>query len=154
MSTERNLYFTSKHVEAIFGIDRKVLLYWRKIGILNPQLTTPGGHFRYSFTDLAAVKTILMLNESGISTYKIKKMVEELKKQFPDITSPLTEKSFCVVGKEVLIVNRKGDYNPFTKQYSFIRFEETKSLVRSLTLDKFNIPQNVKRNKNLGENSS
>ena len=154
MGNEPNLYFTSKHVEAIFDIDRKVLLYWRKIGILNPRIKTQGGHYRYSFTELAAVKTILMLNEAGISTYKIKKLVEELRKQFPELTSPLTEKSFCVVGKEVLVVNRKADYNPFTKQYSLIRFEETKSVVKSLTLDKFNIPRNVKRDKYLGENRS
>lgn len=150
MGKDRNLYFTSKHIESIFGINRKVLLYWRKIGILNPDIKTDGGHYRYSFAELVAVKTIIRLNEAGISTCKIKKTVRELKKQFPEIKSPLSEKSYCVIGKEVHIIDKKADFNPLTGQYSFILNKETASLVKTLTLDKFDIPETIKRSSATG----
>jgi DNA-binding transcriptional MerR regulator len=146
MQKNEGLYFTSRHIEAIFKINRKVLLYWRRIGILNPSVKTNGGHYRYSFAELVAVKTIIKLKAAGISTYKIKKTVEELKK-VSEIRSPLSEKSFYVIGKEVYVVDKQGDFSPCTGQYSFIFIwsEETKSQVKNLTLDKFDIPQTVKR---------
>lgn len=145
MGNDGILYFTSKHIESMFSINRKVLLYWRKIGILNPGIKTDGGHYRYSFAELVAIKTIINLQDAGISTYKIKKTVEELKKQFPEIRSPLSEKSYCVFGKEVHVVDKKSDFNPLTGQYSFILCEETKSQVKNLTMDKFDIPVTIKR---------
>jgi DNA-binding transcriptional MerR regulator len=147
MEEKNNLYFTSSHIEAIFGINRKVLLYWRKIGILTPDLSrkSQGGHYRYSFTDLVAIKTIVRLNDAGASTYRIKKAVEEFKKEFPEVKSPLSEKSFYVIGNIPYVIEGSRDYNPVTRQYSLIKTEETKSLVRSLTLSKFDIPDKALR---------
>lgn len=149
MEENNNLYFTSSHVEAILGINRKVLLYWRKIGILSPDLSkkSQGGHYRYSFTDLVAIKTIIRLNEAGASTYRIKKAVQEFKKDFPEVSSPLSEKSFYVIGNVPYVIEGSRDYDPVTRQYSLITTQETKSLVRSLTLNKFEIPDKAMRAK-------
>lgn len=145
MAKNTTSYHMSKHIEKIFGITRKVLLYWRKIGLVNPSMRTDGGHYRYSFEDLVAIKTITNLNKAGISTFKIKKTIESLKKQFPDLESPLSQKSFCVIGKEIYVVDKKTDFNPLTGQYSFILNKETKSLVKVLARTKFDEPESVKR---------
>ncbi len=147
MEENINLYFTSSHIEAILGINRKVLLYWRKIGILSPDLSkkSKGGHYRYSFTDLVTIKTILRLNEAGASTYRIKRAVQEFKKDFPEVKSPLSEKSFYVIGNVPYVIEGSRDYDPVTRQYSLITTAETKSLVRSLTLNKFEIPDKALR---------
>jgi DNA-binding transcriptional MerR regulator len=147
MEENINLYFTSSHIEAILGINRKVLLYWRKIGILSPDLSkkSKGGHYRYSFTDLVTIKTILRLNEAGASTYRIKQAVQEFKKDFPEVKSPLSEKSFYVIGNVPYVIEGSRDYDPVTRQYSLIMTAETKSLVRALTLNKFEIPDKALR---------
>lgn len=143
MEENGNLYFTSSHIEAILGINRKVLLYWRKIRILAPDASkkSKGGHYRYSFTDLVTIKTIIRLKKAGASTFRIKKAVEKLRKDTREIKSPLSEKSFCVINGVPCVVEGSRDYNPVTGQYELIKPEVTKSEVRSLTLNSFEIPE-------------
>lgn len=112
-------FFTNHHVEAIFKISRKLLFYWRKIGLFNPSEITQGKHSRYTFEDLVAIKTIKSLKDAGISTFKIKKVVAKLRKQFPDKINPLASKSLYVLGKEVIISDSKGSYNPLTGQGAY-----------------------------------
>jgi len=143
MEENINLFFTSIHIEAILGINRKVLLYWRKIGLLvpDPSKKSKGGHYRYSFTDLVTIKTIIRLKKAGASTYRIKKAAEQLRRDALEIKSPLSEKSFCVINGVPCVVEGCRDYNPVTGQYELIKPEETKSEVRSLTLNIFEIPE-------------
>ena len=147
MEENGNLYFTSSHIEAILGINRKVLLYWRRIGLLapDPNKKSKGGHFRYSFTDLVTIKTIIKLKKAGASTYRIKKAAEQLKKDAQEVNSPLSEKSFCVINGVPCVVDGSRDYDPVTGQYELIKLKETKSEVRSLTLNSFEIPQQSSR---------
>jgi DNA-binding transcriptional MerR regulator len=142
MTKKVALFFTSKHVEAFLGTNRKLLLYWRKIGIISPVNRSPGGHFLYSFADLVAIQTINKLKGAGISVNRIKKLVNELKKSFPHSRLPLSEKSLYVLGREVLVVDKKMDFNPITGQGTFIKNEELKTWVIEKTFKSFNIPYN------------
>ncbi len=115
------LYYSSRHIKTIFGISRKRLYYWRKIGLLSIGDRTNGGHCKYNFKDLVALQTIMELKDKKISTFTIKKVVEQLRVQYRDLDVPLAEKSFHVVGKEVLETDQKGSFNPLTGQSNFIK---------------------------------
>lgn len=146
MSIKEDFYFSSKHVESLFGINRKVLYYWRKIGLLSNCIKTGGGHYRYKFIDLVAIKTIIKIRNAGISTYKIKRVVVKLKKDFPELSIPLAEKSFYILGKEVIAIDKKASFNPLTGQCTFIKNGDVKQSVQNITLQKFDMPAISKKN--------
>jgi len=140
MDKNAKFYFTSKDIEIFFGISRKVLYYWRKIGIFEPKNYTKGNHHRYTFRDLVAIKTILELKEQGISTYKIKKFISEAKNIFPDIRTFLTEKKLYVIGNEIYISDSKMSFNPVNGQGTFITPKEIEKKVKTIALKCLNIP--------------
>lgn len=144
MDNEEVFYYTSKHIESFFGKSRKVLYYWRKIGLLSENIKTNGGHYRYKFIDLVAIKTIIKIKEAGISTYKIKKVVMKLKKDYLKLKIPLAEKSFYVLGKEIMAIDKKGSFNPLTGQCAFIMNGAIKQSVKNIAMKKFDIPLSSK----------
>jgi DNA-binding transcriptional MerR regulator len=145
MSEKDTFDYSSRHLESFFGISRKVLHYWRKIGLLSSGIKTKGGHYRYKFIDLVAIKTIIKIRDEGISTYKIKKVVMSLNKHFPALDVPLAEKSFYVLGKEVMATDKKGSFNPLTGQCTFIKNSDIRIDVKKIALNKFDIPTSSKK---------
>ncbi len=135
-------YFTSRHIESFFGISRKVLFYWRKINLIIPTELTDGGHVRYTFSDLVAIKTIKTLHDNGMSTNQIKKSIIALRDEFPDVGNVLAEKSLYVVGKEIIVADSKASFNPITKQATFINNNDMKAWVVDITAQQFAIPIN------------
>ncbi len=142
-----NIFFTARHIESIFGITRKVLFYWKKIGLVNPSELTNGGHARYAFSDLVAIKTINALREAGISTNQIKKNVVALREEFPNIQNVLAEKSLYVVGKEIIVADSIAGFNPVSKQCTFINNNDMKAWVIDMTVKQFSIPLKEERRK-------
>ncbi len=131
------LRFLSHHVESILEIDRKTLWYWRKIGLFEPsEKPTDGGHYRYTFKDLVALKTICSIREAGISTFRLKHVANALRKLYPSL-NPLSEKSLYVVGTEVIVADGRVSFNPITGQGTFIKIEHTRNSIRKETLKSF-----------------
>ena len=48
--------FRTRDVIQILGVSRRQLQYWAQTGLVAPSVLTPGGHGRYSFEDLVALK--------------------------------------------------------------------------------------------------
>lgn len=142
-----NFFFTSQHIESIFGVNRKVLSYWKKIGLITPSELTNGGHARYTFSDLVAIKAIISLQDAGISTNQIKKSVLALKKEFPNVHNVLAEKSLYVVGKEIIVADSAAGFNPVSKQCTFINNNDMKAWVVDITVKQFSIPINKEKRK-------
>lgn len=133
-------FFTSRHIESIFGINRKVLFYWKKIGLVSPSELTNGGHARYTFSDLVAIKTVNALRDAGISTNQIKKNIVALRKEFPNAQNVLAEKSLYVVGKEIIVADSIAGFNPVSKQCTFINNNDMKAWVIDTTVKHFSLP--------------
>ncbi|MFA6147977.1 MAG: MerR family transcriptional regulator [bacterium] len=129
-----SIYFSSHHVESLLKINRKTLCYWRKVGIFSPTEKTKKGHFRYSFQDLVALKTIIKLRGEGITTYKVRKLAAELADMYPSI-NPFSKLSLYVIGKEVIVADDNAPFNPITKQGTFIRNTDIKKWIKKATLD-------------------
>lgn len=94
--------FSSREASAITGLTRRQLAYWAKSGLVTPSHHSPGGHARYSFTDLVALKTARRLLDSGASLQKIRRSVTALLDFLPACRHPLSELALLASGDTVL----------------------------------------------------
>jgi len=108
--------YTSRQVIAITGVTRRQLAYWRKTGLIVPSHHTPGGHARYSFTDLVAIKAARQLIDAGVSVQRLRKSIATLIELLPNINRPLTELSLVATGDVVLIFHQGAAFEALSGQ--------------------------------------
>jgi DNA-binding transcriptional MerR regulator len=98
--------FTNRQVIQITGVTPRQLVYWRQTGLVAPSGTTPGGHARYAFQDLVALKTAKRLIDAGVSVQRIRKAIASLVGFLPRVGRPLTELSLVATGDVVLVFHQ------------------------------------------------
>jgi len=98
--------FTNRQVIQITGVTPRQLTYWRQTGLVSPSGTTPGGHARYAFQDLVALKTAKRLIDAGVSVQRIRKAIASLVQFLPRVDRPLTELSLVATGDVVLVFHQ------------------------------------------------
>ncbi|MFQ5509295.1 MAG: MerR family transcriptional regulator [Leptospirillia bacterium] len=108
--------FTSRQVIAITGVTQRQLGYWRKTGLLLPSHETAGGHARYSFTDLVALKTAKRLIDAGVSVQHMRQVIGSLLGFLPTIEHPMAEVSLVVTGDVVLAFQGEAAFEALTGQ--------------------------------------
>ena len=108
--------YSCQHVTEITGLTRRQLTYWRKTGLIAPQQLTPGGHARYTFSDLIALKTAKRLIDAGVSVQRIRKSILSLTSFLPTCKAPLTELSLVVTGDMILVLHRETAFEALTGQ--------------------------------------
>lgn len=108
--------YTCQQVMRITGLSRRQLTYWRKTGLIDPQLQTSGGHTRFSFADLLALKTAKKLIDAGVSVQRIRKSIVSLINFLPSCTAPLTELSLVATGDMILVLHRETAFEALTGQ--------------------------------------
>lgn len=108
--------FSRQQVAAITGLSSRQLTYWRKTGLVLPQSQTRGGHARYSFTDLIALRTAKRLLDANISLQRIRKCLESLTRFLPAADRPLVELSLVVTGDVVLVFHGERAFDALTGQ--------------------------------------
>lgn len=108
--------FTSQQVCRITGLTPRQLAYWRRTGLLSPAEHTPGGHARYGFTDLVALKTAKKLIDGGVSVQRIRRSLQSLARFLPLTDRPLQELSLVVTGDVVLVLHGTGAFDALTGQ--------------------------------------
>jgi DNA-binding transcriptional MerR regulator len=108
--------FTNRQVVAITGVTPRQLTYWRQTGLIVPSDTTPGGHARYGFTDLIALKTAKRLIDAGVSVQRIRKAIASLVGFLPHVGRPLAELSLVATGDVVLVLHRGTAFEALTGQ--------------------------------------
>jgi len=94
--------FRTGDVVEILGISRRQLQYWAQTGLVAPSHQTPGGHRRYSFEDLVALKAAKRLIDAGVSVQRIRSSILALKKLLPNVRRPLSEMVLVATGDVVL----------------------------------------------------
>ncbi len=95
--------FKTREVVDLLGLSRRQLQYWAKTGLIVPSSQTRGGHHRYSFDDLVALKATKRLIDAGVSVQKIRKSVRALQNLFPKVGRPLSELVLVATGDVVLV---------------------------------------------------
>jgi DNA-binding transcriptional MerR regulator len=98
--------FTNRQVIQITGVTPRQLVYWRQTGLVAPSGATPGGHARYAFQDLVALKTAKRLIDAGVSVQRIRKAIASLVGFLPRVGRPLTELSLVATGDVVLVFHQ------------------------------------------------
>ncbi len=89
-------------VSKIVGISRRQLQYWDETDLVRPGARTPGGHARYAFEDLVALKTAKRLIDAGVSVQRIRKSIRALRDILPAVKRPLAEVVLVATGDVVL----------------------------------------------------
>jgi len=100
-------HFKTREVVELLDLSRRQLQYWAKTGLIEPSARTPGGHHRYSFNDLVALKATKRLIDAGVSVQKIRLSVGALQNLFPQVGCPLGELVLVATG-DVVLVFRDG----------------------------------------------
>ncbi len=101
MRATRDLY-RAGDVARIIGISRRQLQYWDETDLVPPSDRTPGGHARYTFEDLVALKTAKRLIDAGVSVQRIRKSIRALRDLLPAVERPLAEMVLVATGDVVL----------------------------------------------------
>jgi DNA-binding transcriptional MerR regulator len=94
--------FQTRDVVELLGISRRQLQYWAKTDLITPGAQTPGGHARYTFQDLVALKAAKRLINAGVSVQRIRSSIRALRRMLPTVKRPLAELVLVATGDVVL----------------------------------------------------
>jgi len=108
--------FKTREVVELLDLSRRQLQYWAKTGLVEPSERTPGGHHRYSFDDLVALKATKRLIDAGVSVQKIRKSVSALQALLPRVGRPLSELVLVATGDVVLVFKDDTVFEAITGQ--------------------------------------
>ena len=100
-SAGRELFRAAEVVE-LLGVSRRQLQYWAQTGLVAPSDRTRGGHGRYRFEDLVALKAAKRLIDAGVSVQRIRKSIGALRSLLPAVRRPLAEIVLVATGDVVL----------------------------------------------------
>lgn len=94
--------FRAGDVVQIVDVSRRQLQYWAQTDLVRPSTATPGGHSRYTFEDLVALKAAKRLIDAGVSVQRIRKSIRALRRILPTVRRPLAELVLVATGDVVL----------------------------------------------------
>ena len=109
-------HFRTGEVVQILGISRRQLQYWADNDLVPPAATTVGGHHRYAFGDLVALRTAKRLIDAGVSVQRIRLSIRALRLRLPDVQRPLTELVLVATGDVVLVAYRGAAFEAISGQ--------------------------------------
>ena len=95
-------FFRAGDVVDIVRISRRQLQYWAQTDLIRPSAKTAGGHGRYTFEDLVAVKAAKRLIDAGVSVQRIRRSIRALTQMLPHVEKPLSELVLVATGDVVL----------------------------------------------------
>lgn len=105
MRAEPQELFRSGEVTQMLGISRRQLHYWARTGLVRPSVHTRGGHHRYAFQDLVALKAAKRLIDAGVSVQRIRRSIAALQRALPAVRRPLAELVLVATGDVVLVLH-------------------------------------------------
>ena len=118
--------FRSGEVTQILGLSRRQLHYWARTGLARPSVMTRGGHHRYSFQDLVALKAAKRLIDAGVSVQGIRRSIQALQRTLPNVRRPLAELVLVATGDVVLVLQDGAAFEAVSGQewvFEIARFQ-------------------------------
>jgi DNA-binding transcriptional MerR regulator len=100
-------WFRAGDVTEIVRVSRRQLQYWAQTDLIRPSARTPGGHGRYTFRDLVALKAAKRLIDAGVPVQRIRKSIRALAGMLPTVRKPLNELVLVATG-DVVLAFRNG----------------------------------------------
>lgn len=140
------LGFGAKAVRTLTGVSRMQLQHWDKTGIVRPSIKMgngKGSRREYAFKDLVQLKVAKRLREEGISLQKIKKSLQYLRRNFPDVKAPLAELRFLTNGADLFILTDNPEVILDTLRGQFVLSFALGEIIDGLkgTIEDLQVPQ-------------
>jgi len=101
--------FNTKIISEITGLSMRQIDYWDTTHFIKPSISDAKGRGSvrlYSFIDLIQLKVAKTLMEKGISLQKIRKSINYLKKNMPEVEKPLSELKFLTDGETIFVLTK------------------------------------------------
>lgn len=101
--------FNTTAVAKITGLSIRQIDYWDRTHFIKPSVREASGHGSvrlYSFNDLIQLKVAKTLMDKGVSLQKIRKALNYLKKNMPEIEKPLAELRFLTDGETIFVLTK------------------------------------------------
>ena len=101
--------YNTKTVQKITGLSNRQIDYWDRTHFIKPSISEASGHGSvrlYSFTDLVQMRVGKALLDKGLTLQKIRKAVNYLKKNMPDVKQPLSELKFLTDGSSIFVLTK------------------------------------------------
>ena len=118
---------------------RQQLYYWRKIGLIKNLKKGPNGYINYDIREIKTLKVISVLKASGISTQKIRKSFEGIKRHSDSIEYPFVEKRILVFGGNVIFIDNGIAYDTITRQSILVKLDEIERWAGEIITVKFGL---------------
>jgi predicted RNase H-like HicB family nuclease len=103
------MHFNSKTASRITGLSFRQIDYWDRTHFIKPSVSEASGYGSvrlYSFNDLVQLKVAKTLIDKGLSLQKIRKAINYLKKNIPDVKKPLSELRFLTDGETIFTITK------------------------------------------------
>jgi DNA-binding transcriptional MerR regulator len=108
--------FRTGEAVAILGVSRRRILYWAHTGLVRPSRRTRGGHHRYSFQDLIALKAAKRLLDGRISLQRVRRIIRVLQQRLPHVDRPLSQLVLVATGDVVLVFRENAAFEALSGQ--------------------------------------
>ncbi|MER3417338.1 MAG: hypothetical protein C4297_14180 [Gemmataceae bacterium] len=95
-------------VARVTGATVKQLIHWDETGLVRPSIAQAHGKGTrrlYSFLDVLAIKTAVMLRREGISLQKIRRCLKYLREHQPEVEHPLATLHLVTDGSTVFLLS-------------------------------------------------
>ena len=99
--------FNTKTIARILGLSIRQIDYWDRTHFIKPSIREASGYGSvrlYSFNNLVQLKVAKTLMDKGISLQKIRKAINYLKKNIPEVKKPLSEMRFLTDGEAIFVL--------------------------------------------------
>jgi tetratricopeptide (TPR) repeat protein len=104
-----------KEVAELFELPEARLRYWAQTGICGPSVRQKG-KFLYTFPDLVGVRVAKELTETGLPLQKVRRNLDALRQQLPQIDRPLSQLRVCSDGNELFVLAEDRVLQPASGQ--------------------------------------
>ncbi len=108
-------------VARLFAVQEARLRYWMQTGFVGPTVRK-NNRFYYTFRDLCAVKAAKDLLAAGLSTQKVRKNLEALRRTLPGDVHPALRLRICSDGDNVVAIADDVAFVPATGQVVMMAF--------------------------------
>lgn len=108
--------FRTGQVVRILGVSRRQLQYWADTDLVAPSARTQGGHHRYTFEDLVALRAAKQLIDAGVSVQRIRHSIGSLRRILPEVQKPLSELVLVATGDLVLVLHQGSAFEAVSGQ--------------------------------------
>ncbi len=110
-----NTIYSLRDVARLFGLKENRLRYWAQTGFVNPSGKS-GGRRAYTFADLVEVKAAKELLDAGIPLQRVRRNLQAMRKEMPELQSPLKALRVRGDGEQLMVIEDGTAVEPVSGQ--------------------------------------